>query len=50
MRTKERDQQNITALSKLGWHTLIIWECEAKNTSQLRQVLIGLLPPDLENI
>lgn len=43
MRTKERDHQNITALSKSGWRTLVIWECETKNISQLEKALVNLL-------
>lgn len=38
-RTRERDRQNITELSKLGWRTLVIWECETKNTEKLRLIL-----------
>jgi DNA mismatch endonuclease (patch repair protein) len=39
MRTKERDCQNITALTKLGWRTLVVWECETKNISRLQTAL-----------
>lgn len=39
-RTKERDRQNIIELSKLGWRSLVIWECETKNSSQL-QLMLG---------
>lgn len=38
-RTRERDRQNIAELSKLGWRTLVVWECETKNISQLGLVL-----------
>lgn len=27
---KKRDKQNITALKKLGWRILVIWECSFK--------------------
>ena len=37
--TKARDHQNIVELSKLGWRTLVVWECETKNISQLGLVL-----------
>ena len=30
-RTLERDKKNITALKKLDWRVLVIWECETKN-------------------
>lgn len=29
-RTVERDRTNIKAYRKLGWNTLVIWECELK--------------------
>lgn len=48
-RTKERDHQNITALSSLGWHTLIVWECETNDVSQLRHVLVDMLTRCSEN-
>lgn len=38
-RTKERDRQNIAELSRLGWHTLVIWECETKSVLQLELML-----------
>lgn len=41
MRTRDRDRQKIDELSKLGWRTLVIWECETKNISQLRLTLTG---------
>jgi DNA mismatch endonuclease (patch repair protein) len=48
MRTKERDHQNITALSKLGWRTMVIWECEIKNTSRLQTALVNQLTECIE--
>ncbi len=39
MRTRDRDRENIAELSKLGWRTLVIWECETKSISLLRLVL-----------
>jgi DNA mismatch endonuclease (patch repair protein) len=32
---KLRDRTNITALKKLGWDVLIIWECWTKDPSRL---------------
>ncbi|MGD9962669.1 MAG: very short patch repair endonuclease, partial [Thermoplasmata archaeon] len=26
----ERDERKLSTLRKLGWHTLIIWECEIR--------------------
>lgn len=42
-RTIERDHQNLTALVQLGWRTVVIWECETKDTSRLRQKLESLI-------
>ena len=33
MRNQARDAKNIAALSAAGWKSLIIWECELKDTS-----------------
>ncbi len=38
----ERDARNYAALKALGWHVLIIWECEVKEI--LRSRLIPGLP------
>lgn len=38
-RTRDRDRQNIAELSRLGWRTLVIWECETKNVLQLQLML-----------
>lgn len=46
-RTKERDCQNIAELSRLGWRTLVIWECETKSISQLDFVLRSALARSL---
>lgn len=27
---KKRDEKNIAALKNLGWHVIVIWECELK--------------------
>lgn len=34
-----RDARNITALEKLGWRVLVIWECEALDDERLRSVV-----------
>lgn len=34
-RNVARDRENIGALVELGWHTLVIWECEARNLVML---------------
>lgn len=34
---KERDKRNIAALKKLGWQVLVVWECQVKDTEQVRE-------------
>jgi len=34
-RNVERDRENIAALRKAGWKTLVIWECEAQRGQKL---------------
>ncbi|QFY43522.1 DNA mismatch endonuclease Vsr [Candidatus Methylospira mobilis] len=42
-RTRERDLQNITELTNLGWRILLLWECETKDSSRLQSLLDGVL-------
>jgi DNA mismatch endonuclease, patch repair protein len=35
LRNKERDNKNIIALTKLGWHSMVIWECELRTPYKL---------------
>lgn len=42
-RTQERDAQNIAELSTLDWNTLVIWECETKNTEELTEKILAAL-------
>ncbi len=39
----ERDAKNIRALESLGWETLTVWQCEAKNIDSLTKELVGFL-------
>lgn len=41
---RARDDRNIAALESLGYHCLIIWQCELKNEQSLRQRLSDFLP------
>jgi DNA mismatch endonuclease, patch repair protein len=34
-RTRARDAQQLAALMEQGWATLIVWECELRNTANL---------------
>ena len=42
-RNVERDAENQTRLAQLGWKALIVWECEIKNTSVLRDRIRAFL-------
>ena|SRR2546422_11679747 len=37
-----RDKRNQQALNKLGWRTMVIWECQTENTRQLESRLLHL--------
>ena len=37
-----RDKTNRHALRKLGWRTLVVWECQTESTTSLRQVIAKL--------
>ena len=38
-----RDRKNQAALRKLGWASLIVWECETENEPILRRKLVAFL-------
>ena len=40
-----RDRRNAAALRTLGWHVLVVWECELKNNAKLRRKIIRALKP-----
>ncbi|WP_454018530.1 very short patch repair endonuclease [Azospirillum sp. Marseille-Q6669] len=42
-RNVARDARNTQLLGELGWRTVIVWECETKSVSYLRQKLGELL-------
>ena len=42
-RNVERDTENIEALKKSGWKTLIIWECETTDIERLRKTVTRFL-------
>jgi DNA mismatch endonuclease, patch repair protein len=37
--TVARDKKNLRALQRLGWRTLIIWECEVRDASRIARRL-----------
>lgn len=38
-RNRERDVQSLSELKRKGWSVLTIWECQMKNTAELRRRL-----------
>jgi DNA mismatch endonuclease (patch repair protein) len=42
-RNQARDSKNIAALQTMGWDILIIWECQIKDETSLRQRLSAFL-------
>jgi DNA mismatch endonuclease (patch repair protein) len=44
-RNRERDQTSLAALSQSGWSTLVVWECETKDTEALASRLRAFLGP-----
>jgi DNA mismatch endonuclease (patch repair protein) len=42
-RNVQRDQQNLADLEAKGWKTLVIWECETKSESLLREAIQSFL-------
>lgn len=42
-RNKKRDEENRRALRRLGWRSLIIWECQVSKPEQLTQRICRFL-------
>ena len=40
----ERDGRNRTDLRQLGWRVIVVWECELRQPSDLKERLSGLFP------
>lgn len=38
-----RDGENLVELQRAGWSVLVIWECESRNTSALKERIEGFL-------
>lgn len=43
MRNVARDRQSMKALESLGWHVLVIWECETQDVEKLSLKLKNVL-------
>lgn len=44
-RNRERDRANVRMLKRLGWSTLVVWECQLKNRGDLLERLEHHLCP-----
>lgn len=44
-RNQRRDAASLDALDQRGWRTLVVWECELKNTEALEPRLLAFLGP-----
>lgn len=42
---RRRDQRNLDALSALGWDVLVVWECEVRDATRLKERLRCFLHP-----
>ena len=42
MGNQRRDQLHLRALRRLGWHVLVIWECETENSSLMERKISHL--------
>ena len=42
----KRDRQKLSKIKKLGWHVIVIWECEAKSLRALSRKFAKLLQPE----
>jgi DNA mismatch endonuclease, patch repair protein len=42
---RRRDQRNLDALGALGWHVLVVWECEVRDAIRLEERLRAFLEP-----
>ena len=44
-RNAERDRENICKLKLMGWDVLVIWECQLKDQTSLRERIRAFLTP-----
>jgi len=40
---RRRDRRNRAALARLGWRTMVLWECELSNEARVRARVKGFL-------
>lgn len=48
-RNVERDAEHQDRLAKLGWHTLVVWECETTDMELLKEKIGNFLQEDSRN-
>ena len=48
-RNRRRDEVNVARLHELGWHVLVLWECEIANTRLLERTVAKFLRPRLQS-
>ena len=42
---RARDEGNLKALQAAGWEIAVVWQCEIKDTAELRERLVNFLGP-----
>ena len=45
-RNIERDKINIAKLSSMGWHTMVIWQCQVKDEEHLKERIKEFITSD----
>jgi len=46
--TVERDQRNIKDLARLGWRTIVVWECQLKHMEEIATQLKAI--PEIHSV
>lgn len=46
---KQRDRKNLRLLSKMGWQSLVIWECEIKKIHKIKVTIKRFLDPTMDH-
>jgi DNA mismatch endonuclease (patch repair protein) len=49
-RNQARDAEHESALLALGWHVLVIWECQLKDSEALKHKIVAFLDSVEENL
>jgi DNA mismatch endonuclease (patch repair protein) len=43
LRNKDRDRSCRSRLARLGWRSLVVWDCQTKDYDWLQKKLVGFL-------